>query len=142
MRKTKEVTIETANRDKGKRFKITEMSVVAQEKWATKAVLAILNSGFELPEGTGLEDLQGAEGLIKVLKSSITALLKVKYELAQPLYDELLSCCDYLGVGNESISRRLTQETADEVVEEMTTLLILRREALNLNYGFLFSGGN
>lgn len=142
MRKTKEIKIETANRDQGKRFRITEMSACAQERWATKAILALLNSGLELPEGVEAEDLQGSSGLAKILSLGIKAFAQVKYEYAEPLYNELLSCCEYLGVGTESISRPLSDNNADEVIEEVTTLLTLRKEVLKLHFNFLLAGGN
>lgn len=136
MRKTKEFTIETQNRDNGKRFRITEMSAVAQEKWATKAIVAIANSGVDLP----FDNLQGVEGLSKLLATSgIKALMNVKYELAQPLYDELLNCCEYLGKQGENISRPLSNATAEEVIEEVTTLFTLRLEVWKLHTDFFIA---
>lgn len=135
MRKTREFTIEANNRDKGKRFRITEMSAVAQEKWATKAIMAIANSGIELPNGA--ENLQGIEGLSKlIIQTGIKALLNVKYELAEPLYEELLSCCEYLGNKGENISRPLSQSTAEEVIEEITTLFTIRYQVWKLHTDF------
>lgn len=136
MRKTKEFTIETQNRDNGKRFRITEMSAVAQEKWATKAIVAIANSGIDLP----FDNLQGVEGLSKLLAiSGIKALMNVRYELAEPLYDELLSCCEYLGKQGENISRPLSNATAEEVIEEVTTLFTLRLEVWKLHTDFFIA---
>lgn len=133
MRKTKEFTIESKNRDNGKRFRITEMSAVAQEKWATKAIVAIANSGVDLP----FDNLQGIEGLSKVIATSgLKALFNVKYELAEPLYDELLNCCEYLGKQGENISRPLSSATAEEVIEEVSTLFTLRYEVWKLHTDF------
>lgn len=142
MRKTKEIKIETANRDQGKRFRITEMSACAQERWATRAVLALLNSGLELPEGISAEDLQGSSGLAKLLSMGVKAFSNIKYEYAEPLYAELLKCVEYLGTQGDAVSRPLTEETADEVIEEVTTLLTLRKEVLKLHFDFLLDGGN
>lgn len=142
MRKTKEIKIETANRDQGKRFRITEISACAQERWATRAVMALLNSGLELPKGISAEDLQGSSGLAKILGICVKALSNVKYEYAEPLYAELLKCVEYLGIQGDTVSRPLTEETADEVIEEVTTLLLLRKEVLKLHFDFLSDGGN
>lgn len=142
MRKTKEIKIETENRDKGKRFRITEMSACAQERWATKAVCALLNSGLSLPEGITPEDLQGTSGLAKLLGMGIKAFSNIKYELAEPLYAELLKCSEYLGVQGDAVSRPLNEETADEVIEEVSTLFTLRKEVLSLHFDFLLAGGN
>lgn len=142
MRKTKEIKIETANRDQGKRFRITEISACAQERWATRAVMALLNSGLELPKGISAEDLQGSSGLAKILGMGVKALSNVKYEYAEPLYAELLKCVEYLGIQGDTVSRPLTEETADEVIEEVTTVLLLRKEVLKLHFDFLSDGGN
>lgn len=142
MRKTKEIKIETANRDQGKRFRITEISACAQERWATRAVMALLNSGLELPKGISAEDLQGSSGLAKILGMGVKALSNVKYEYAESLYAELLKCVEYLGIQGDTVSRPLTEETADEVIEEVTTLLLLRKEVLRLHFDFLSDGGN
>lgn len=142
MRKTKEIKIETANRDQGKRFRITEMSACAQERWATRAVLALLNSGLELPEGITAEDLQGSSGLAKVLSMGVKAFANIKYEYAEPLYAELLKCVEYLGTQGEAVSRPLDEQTADEVIEEVTTLFTLRKEVLSLHFDFLSTGGS
>ncbi len=142
MRKTKEIKIETANRDQGKRFRITEISACAQERWATRVVMALLNSGLELPKGISAEDLQGSSGLAKILGMGVKALSNVKYEYAEPLYAELLKCVEYLGIQGDTVSRPLTEETADEVIEEVTTLLLLRKEVLKLHFDFLSDGGN
>lgn len=142
MRKTKEIKIEAQNRDQGKRFRITEMSACAQERWATRAVLALLNSGMELPDGVEAEDLQGSSGLAKVLGMGVKAFSKIKYDYAEPLYAELLKCVDYLGTQGETVSRPLDEQTADEVIEEVTTLFMLRKEVLSLHLDFLSAGGN
>ncbi len=142
MRKVKEIKIETDNRDRGKRFRITEMSAMAQERWATKAVCALLNSGLALPEGMTAEDLQGASGLAKILSMGVKAFSNIKYELAEPLYAELLQCCEYLGTQGEAVSRPLDEATADEVIEEVSTLFVLRKEVLKLHFDFLSIGGN
>lgn len=142
MRKTKEIKIEAPNRDQGKRFRITEISACAQERWATRAVMALLNSGLELPKGISAEDLQGSSGLAKILGMGVKALSNVKYEYAESLYAELLKCVEYLGIQGDTVSRPLTEETADEVIEEVTTLLLLRKEVLKLHFDFLSDGGN
>lgn len=142
MRKTKEIKIETQNRDQGKRFRITEMSACAQERWATRAILALLNSGLELSEGVSAEDLQGSSGLAKILSMGVKAFSNIKYEYAEPLYAELLKCVEYLGIQGDSFSRPLTEETADEVIEEVITLLTLRKEVLKLHFDFLSDGGS
>ncbi len=54
MRKTKFITItdgsKETNRDYSKVFVITEMSALAAEKWAMKALLLAMKYGAELPD--------------------------------------------------------------------------------------------
>ena len=58
-RNTKSLTISAEGRDKGKTFLLTEMSAVRAEKWAARAVLALLKSGVELPEDAAQAGLAG-----------------------------------------------------------------------------------
>lgn len=135
-RKTTILTIEDNNRDKGKKFKITEMSAIALDKWASKAILALANSGADIPA----DSLNGIQGLGTLSANGIMKLItQLKYEQAQPLYDELLNCCEFL---DGSSGRSLSVQNADEIVEELTTLLKLRWEVLKLSFDFLAHGVN
>lgn len=136
MRKTKVITIEREGRDKGKKFRITEMPVIKAEKWATRAFMALANLGFDLPE-----DGSGINGLAYALeKYGLKSLAKIPYEKIAPLYDELLDCCEYLGDGTSTVSRQMDSATAEEVVEEVSTLFVLRFEAIKLHIDFLGNG--
>lgn len=135
MRKSIVIKIEQG-RDKGKKFRITEMSVIKAEKWATRAFMALANLGLELPEEGG-----GINGLAYALqKYGLQSLAKIPYEKVAPLYDELLDCCEYLGDDTSQISRQMDAATADEVVEEVSTLLKLRFETIKLHLDFLGNG--
>jgi len=84
MRKTKEFTIEKG-RDKGKKFRITEMDVIKAEKWAGRLFLC-LASILELPDNSsGINGLAGA-----LQKYGLKSLAKIPYESLEPLYNELL----------------------------------------------------
>lgn len=136
MRKTKEFTIEKG-RDKGKKFRITEMDVIKAEKWAGRLFLC-LASILELPENSsGINGLSGA-----LQKYGLKSLAKIPYESLEPLYNELLDCCEYLGDGTSSISRPLTEATASEVIEDVSTLFTIRMEVLKLHLDFLGEGEN
>lgn len=139
MRKEKTITIEREGRDNGKIFRITEMSALKQENWAARLVAALINSGVSLPSVENIGDL--AQFISKNGLSSISGL---KLDLIMPLYTELLDCIEYLGVRGDrnKISRPLSNETADEVIDEVTTLFYLRSEVLKLHFDFLEVGGN
>lgn len=125
MRKEVEITIEEG-RDKGKTFKITEMSAVQMDRWATKA-LCLFGKG-----GVTLEELG---------KLDMSALLKVLgelgYDLSEPLLNELLECASFK---KDGVFVPMKGAMVDSVVEDFKTLFRLRMEALSLNLGFLDGG--
>ena len=49
-RKTKRVTITAEGRDKGKTFLITELPADQAERWAIRALLALIQSGAVISE--------------------------------------------------------------------------------------------
>lgn len=136
MRKSTIITIEKEGRDKGKKFRITEMPVIKAEKWATRAFMALANIGLDLPEnGVGISGLATAFS-----KYGLQSLAKIPYDKVSPLYDELLDCCEYLGDGTSNVSRQMDNKTAEEVVEEVSTLFTLRFEAIKIHLDFLGQG--
>lgn len=78
-------TVEQDGRDKGKCFVITEMPALQAERWAMRALLALMRSDPELPEGT---ELSGMAGLAS---AGLKALASIRWEDAEPLMDEMLS---------------------------------------------------
>lgn len=126
MRKEIEITIEEG-RDKGKTFKIEEMSAVQMDRWAMKALCLFGKSGTSV---------------IEIFKMSIIELFdaftKTDYEKAEPLLNELLACSSFK---KDGVYVKMTSTLADSVVEEWTTLFRLKKEALSLSLGFLELGG-
>ena len=49
-RKTMDVLIDADNRDKGKLFFVEEMPASQAEEWATRALMAMMRSGIDIPE--------------------------------------------------------------------------------------------
>ena len=119
MKKSKIVTIEQEGRDFGKKFKITEMSARQLEDWTVELVGALINSGLDISDDGGITEVAQQLG-----KNGLGFLKNIKIELVKPLYDRLLECVVYLGKdGKENaVSRTLTNDTADEVIEEVSTL--------------------
>ena len=62
-RRTLIYTVKSDNRDKGKKFQITEMSASRGEAWAMRALLALMAGGVNLPEGF---ERMGMAGLAEV----------------------------------------------------------------------------
>ena len=67
-------TVEQDGRDKGKIFVITEMPALQAERWAMRALLALMRSNPELPEGT---ELSGMAGLAS---AGLKALASIRWE--------------------------------------------------------------
>lgn len=123
-RKTKEVLIETDNRDRGKTFRITEMSAAQAEKWAFRAISAAAKGGAEVPaEAIGL-------GMAAVAVIGIQAVIRAAPDEAMPLLDEMMGCVEI--VSSAGIARKLIEDDIEEVV----TRLFLRSEVLELHTGF------
>jgi hypothetical protein len=127
MRREKTITILDSNRDQGKIFHITEMPALQAEKWAVRALLAMARSGIELPDGI---EHAGLAGLATV---SLRAMAGVSFTEAEPLMDEMLGCVTFQPDPKQPAFRRGLVETD---IEEITTLVKLRAEALELHLGF------
>lgn len=137
MRKEKLVKIQDRGRELT--FKIKEMPASQAERWIIR--LGLLLAGTGLVEKSVVQNDAGATSIEigKLLASSgiISALAKIDYEKAAPLYDELLGCCSYVVSG--AMDQPLTPELVDGIVEDVKTLFLLRKEAAMLNFDFFSS---
>lgn len=127
-RKVETITIDTKGRDKGKVFVLTELSPVAAEKWATKALFAMLNAGVDIPDNIA------AAGLAGIAAMGIGALTKMPFESAEPLLDDMMQCIQIRP------SPTITRNLIDDDIEEVSTLLTLRKEIFNLHMSFFTDG--
>jgi hypothetical protein len=137
MRKTKVVTIpgapseELGSRDNGKLYLVTEMPASQSEKWAARAITALSNAGFEVPEETA------SLGMAAVAIVGIRALARVSFHEAEPLMDEMMMCVQAIpDPARPAIVRALVEND----VEEVKTRLLLRSEVLELHTGFSLAG--
>ena len=129
-RKTAIITIPTAdgNRDSGKLFLLTEMYAMPAEKWAQRAFFALTNSGFDVPP-----DL-AQSGMAGVALIGLQSLSKVRYEDAEPLLEEMMSCVKIIrNPNNLDLASPLSFETD---IEEVSTLMLLRMEVFKLHVNF------
>ena len=125
MRKEVEITIEEG-RDKGKTFKITEMSATQADRWTLK-VLCLFGKGGILLEELAKMDFNT---IIKIMGD-------VSYDMAEPLLDELLECASFK---KDGVYVPMKGSMIESVVEDFRTLYRLRLEALQLVLGFLEQG--
>ena len=127
-RKTKRVTITAEGRDKGKTFLITELPADQAERWAIRALLALIQSGAVISE-----DALHA-GMASLASIGISALGGLTWEAAQPLLDEMFACVQYehkAGLGAQDIMEGVSSQ-----IEEVATRLSLRLDVFELHLGF------
>lgn len=125
-RLTTDITIDAEGRDKGKTFRLTEMSAQAGEKWAMRAVLALGHAGYQVPD-----NLLGG-GMAVLASIGFSALLRVDFFEAEPLLDEMIACVSFVSDGQRDIIRKVM----DQDIEEVETILRLREGVAALHLGF------
>lgn len=126
-RKTLTYEITDNNRDKGKRFLITEMAPRIGHAWATRVLFGIMNSGVDMPD----EWLNG--GMAGVAKAGFRALGSIRPEIGIPLMEELLTCVQ--AMPNPADPTMLRNDW-DADVEEPTSIFKLQYEVFKLCTGF------
>lgn len=138
MRKHKTITI-TAGRDEGKSFLIVEKSAFEAEKWATRALMALSQSGAQVAD-----DAIRA-GAVGILIAGLDAFKALPFDLAEPLLDEMMGCISFVpdvSKVNPETQRPITRplmlgdDHNDGDIEDVATLLKLRSEVLELHLGF------
>lgn len=127
-RKTATIKIDAQGRDFGKTFVITELSALAAEEWAGRALFAMMNAGVEIPDNIAKAGLAGVAAL------GIASLTKISFDAAKPLLDEMLECVQI------QPSPKVTRSLIDDDIEEVATLLTLRKEVFNLHLSFFIEG--
>lgn len=135
MRNTKVVTVSADGRDRGKSYLLTEMSAFRAEKWGMRAMLALENSGFRVPD-----ELKGS-GMAGIAALGGQQVLNGRLDFAEfePLLDDMMTCVQFLPNPSNLLSVRPIREVADDI-EEVSTLFELRKEVLLLHLGFLPAG--
>ncbi len=127
-RSTVNYTVKDDGRDFGKVFVLTEMPASRAEAWALRALLALMASGVEVPEGF---DRMGMAAMAEV---GIRALSGLKWEVAEPLLLEMWECVQVMPDPSKThVVRRLIEED----IEEIATRVKLRAEVWKLHTGFL-----
>lgn len=121
-------TVPDDGRDFGKMFVITELPASRAEAWATRALLALMGSGVDLPEG--FERM----GMAAMAEVGVRALSGLKWEIANPLLQEMWECVQIMpDPGKPHLVRKLIEED----IEEIATRVKLRAEVWKLHTDFL-----
>lgn len=129
MRRQKDVKVEFGGpdyRDKGKVFRLTEMSATEAEGWALHALTLVAQAGVNLPDGI---IRYGWAGLAIL---GIDALLKVDFAKAKPILDQMMSCVEIIPDPKVPIPHKID----DNDIEEVQTRLWLRDQVFELHSGF------
>lgn len=126
------IFIGTDDRDKNKRFIITEMPALKAERWALRALMALANSGVELSSDIRESGFAGLAYL------GLDALQKLKYEDVGVLLDEMLDCVRIApDPKNPDSTRELVlNEREGDDIEEVSTLLKMRQKIFELHASF------
>jgi len=126
-RKVSNYTVTKEGRDLGKTFVITEMPASRAEAWATRALLALMAGGVELPDGF---ERMGMAGMAEV---GIKAISGLKWEVAEPLLAEMFECVQIMP---DKSKPSIVRDLIEQDIEEIVTRLDLRMEVWNLHTGF------
>lgn len=135
MRKEKTVVIERG-RDKGKMFAIKELPASQVERWATRALFVMMNCGVEVPD-----NLLSA-GLAGIAAIGIKSLTKVPYDLAEPLFDEMMTCIAIVPDPQQPMVKRGyggVGPMIEDDIEDVSTRLILRKAVFELHLDFFLT---
>lgn len=128
-RKTTRITITEEGRDKGKAFVLTELPADQAERWAIRAMLAMVQSGADISPETM------AGGMASFAALGVQALGGVAWEQLEPLLAEMFTCVQYQhstpGIPLQSISDGINSQ-----IEEVATRFALRVAVLQLHMNF------
>ena len=126
MRKEKVITLE----DRGTKltFRIQEMPATELMDWFAKALLLLSEAGSDVPTGSGID-----AAVKHLANQGFKAIGALDYAKARPLIYALLGCC-YRQVGNAE--EKVTEETVNSYVSDVTTLFRLGMESFALHFDF------
>ena len=135
MRKEKTIVISAAGRDQGKMYHVEELAASEAEAWATRALFIMMNCGVEVPD-----DLLSA-GLAGLAAIGIKSLTRVPYEMAKPLFDEMMRCVAIVPDPKQPMIRRGSRAGCvgpmiEDDIEEVSTRLQLRKAVMELHLDF------
>ena len=126
-RKISTYTVGDKGRDLGKTFLLTEMPSAQAEKWAMRAVLAMIKEGIELPEGF---ESAGMAGLATL---GISFVGKLPFDTAELLMDEMFQCIQIMPNPND---RNVVRQLIADDIEEVATRVKLRLSIWKLHVDF------
>lgn len=137
MRETKDWKVPPdGGRDAGKVFRLTEMAALPAEKWAYRAISAMVRSGVEIEE-FNIENPNTEEGMRTLATLTIKAFAKIPFSEAEPLLDEMMACVQ---IQPNPDTPDMVRQMLPGEIEEVATLAQLRMEVFKLHTGFFTKG--
>lgn len=129
MRKIEEFTVTDEGRDKGKTFVLTEMDAMRAEKWAMRVLLLAVQSGVDIP---------AVSGMAGVAIAGIQTLTRLRFEDAEPLLDEMMTCVTIrpAPTDRDPAKAMITRPLFPGDIEEVGTIIRLREKIVDLHLGF------
>lgn len=129
MRKETTFTAEDG-RDKGKQYHLREMPASQAEAWAVRALLAVGRAGIEVPPELA------AQGMVGLLAIGYMNLIRIPFEDAKPLLEEMMGCVQAIPSAN------VTRPLIEDDIEEVATRLKLRKAVWELHTDFFTDAGS
>lgn len=130
MRKELDVTITDLGRDQGKVFHLKEMPASRAEKWAMRALMLVARANADLGELAGM----GMQGIAML---GIQSIMKIDFEDAEPLLDEMMEC---VSIKPDPKNPNVIRNLIDDDIEEIGTRIFLRQKIIELHVGFSMGG--
>ena len=117
----------TDGRDEGKQFVITEMGAAKAENWAMRALLALMSSGIDVPEGFEQNGMAG------IAELGLRAVARLKWDVAEPLMAEMMECVRFMPTPSKP---HIVRDVMGDDIEEVLTRFKLRMAVLELHTNF------
>lgn len=126
-------TVTTPGRDEGKAFRIEEMSAWDGERWAVRAFHEVSRAGGDL------EEYSPGAGWERLALAGFQAFNQLDLAVAQPLWDQLLTCVTRVeDPGRPEVFRPLVESDIDEIA----TIVQLKFRAFQIHANFSQAGGS
>lgn len=116
------------SRDKGKWYFLTEMPSAQTERWARRAIMALIKSGMEVP------DEIAQAGIAGIAQLGLKAFGGIDEAIAESLLVEMFECVQFIPDPSHPDTVRAIM--TDDDIEEVPTRVQLRLEVFALHTGF------
>jgi hypothetical protein len=127
-RRVETITITAEGRDKGKQFIIREMDSFEAEEWGERMLLALVRGG-----GPEVSEQTVSMGLAGLATLGVGAVGAVQYDEIKPLLKQMMGCVTIPAAIASHFERPVNGQ---DDIEEVATILRLRKEVLELHLGF------